>query len=251
MSPLPWTPPCPPSHPPVITDHWWAKLPELDSCFPLAISLTHTSVHMSMLLSQFISPSPSPTWFTCLFSRPASLFLPCIQAHLYCFSWFHPYTLTYDICLSLPHLLHSVWQTLGPSVSLQITQSRFFLWLSDSPLYLCTTSSLPITVRLLPCAGDRKQCCNKHWGTCVFLNCFSRVMHSVVGLLDHVVVLFFTEPPWCSPSWLYQFTFPPTAREGSLFSTSSPAFIVCKLRMMAILIGVRWYLIVVWFPLLW
>ena len=31
-----------------------------------------------------------------------------------------------------------------------------------------------------------------------------------------------------STSWLYQFTFPPTVQEGLLFSTSSPAFIVCR-----------------------
>ena len=34
-------------------------------------------------------------------------------------------------------------------------------------------------------------------------------------------------------------------QEGSLFSTPSPALIVCSLLMMAILTGVRWYLIVV------
>ena len=31
------------------------------------------------------------------------------------------------------------------------------------------------------------------------------------------------------PRWLYQFTFPPAVQEGSLFSTPSPAFIVCRL----------------------
>ena len=31
------------------------------------------------------------------------------------------------------------------------------------------------------------------------------------------------------PWWLYQFTFPPKVQEGSLFSTPSPAFIVCRL----------------------
>ena len=68
-----------------------------------------------------------------------------------------------------------------------------------------------------------------------------------VGLLGYMVVLFlfFKEPPYCLPSWLYQFTFPPTLQEHSLFSTPSPAFIVCKLLMMAILTGVKWYLIVV------
>ena len=52
----------------------------------------------------------------------------------------------------------------------------------------------------------------------------------VVGLLAHMVVLFlfFKESPYCSPLWLCQFTFPPTVQEGSLFSTPSPAFVVCR-----------------------
>ena len=35
--------------------------------------------------------------------------------------------------------------------------------------------------------------------------------------------------PLCSPWWLYQFTFPPTVKEGSLFSTPFPAFVICRL----------------------
>ena len=42
--------------------------------------------------------------------------------------------------------LHSVWQSLGPSMSLQMTQFHSFLWLSNIPLYICTTSSLSIHV---------------------------------------------------------------------------------------------------------
>ena len=34
--------------------------------------------------------------------------------------------------------------------------------------------------------------------------------------------------PYCSPYWLYQLTFPPTVLEGSIFSTPSPAFNVCR-----------------------
>ena len=52
----------------------------------------------------------------------------------------------------------------------------------------------------------------------------------VVRLLSHMVFLFlvFKEPPYHSPQWLYQFTFPPTVQKCSLFSTPSPTFIVCR-----------------------
>ena len=40
---------------------------------------------------------------------------------------------------------------------------------------------------------------------------------------------FFKESPYHLPQWLYQFTFPPTVRECSLFSRTSLAFIVCRL----------------------
>ena len=53
-------------------------------------------------------------------------------------------------------------------------------------------------------------------------------MHSS-GLLGHMADLFlvFKESLHCS-QWLHQFTFPPMVQEGSLFSTSSPAFIICR-----------------------
>ena len=52
--------------------------------------------------------------------------------------------LAYGICFSLSDLLHSVWHTLGPSTSLQITPFRFFLWLRNTTLYICATSSLSL-----------------------------------------------------------------------------------------------------------
>ena len=51
----------------------------------------------------------------------------------------------------------------------------------------------------------------------------------VVESLGHLVVLFliFKEFPYHPPLWLYQITFQPMVQEGLLFSTLSPAFIVC------------------------
>ena len=40
---------------------------------------------------------------------------------------------------------------------------------------------------------------------------------------------FCKESPYHLTWWLYQFTFPPTVQEGSLFSTPFPAFTLCRL----------------------
>jgi len=69
-----------------------------------------------------------------------------------------------------------------------------------------------------------------------------------MGLLGHMVLLFFffKESSYCSPQWLYEFTFPPGVQEGFLPPTASSAFIVCRVFLMiSILTGVMLYLIVV------
>ena len=65
---------------------------------------------------------------------------------------------------------------------------------------------------------------------CLFQFWFPQDICLEVGSLGHMVVLFlvFKESPYRLPYWLDQFTFPPTVQEHSLFSTLSPAFIVCK-----------------------
>ena len=127
----------------------------LYSMFLLVIYFINISVHMSIPISQFIPPPPQPRpphhfpplVSIHLFSTSESQFLPCKLVHLYHFSRFHIYTIIYDICFSLSDLLHSVSQSLDSSTSLQMTQFRSFLWLSNIPLYTCTTSSL--SIRLL------------------------------------------------------------------------------------------------------
>ena len=42
------------------------------------------------------------------------------------------------------------------------------------------------------------------------------------------VFSFLRNIPYCFPQWLYQLTFPPVVYERSLFSTSSPAFVICR-----------------------
>ena len=135
---LPPALPIPPLY--VVIKHW-ADLPVLCSCFLLASYYTFGSIYKSMLLSHFVpaypSPSPCPQVHSLclrLYSCPVPRFFPTV---FFPFLFrFHIYVLTYSICFSLSDLLHSVWQTLGPSISLQITQFHLFLWLSNIPFYI-------------------------------------------------------------------------------------------------------------------
>ena len=120
----------PPSHlhhPTLLAHHGtpgWGScvIPQLPTSY-----VFHTwGVHTSMLLSQGV-----PTLFPfpmamCTSSTSASLFLPCKQAQMYHLSRFHIHALINDICFSLFDLLHSVWQNLGPSPLLHMTQLPTF-----------------------------------------------------------------------------------------------------------------------------
>ena len=93
---------------------------------------------MSIPIVQFITPpSPCPHCFPPLVSIRFFLYfcvsISALQAGSSVpLSRFHIYALIYNICFSLSDLLHSVWQSLDASTSLQMTQFRSFLWLSKS-----------------------------------------------------------------------------------------------------------------------
>ena len=69
---------------------------------------TLDSIHVSMLFSRNIPPSPSLTESKILFCTFVSLFLFCIQGYCYHLSKFHIYVLLYCIGVYLSGLLHSV-----------------------------------------------------------------------------------------------------------------------------------------------
>ena len=97
------------------------------------------------------------------------------------------------------------------------------------------------TLRLLPRLGFCRQCCSVSNEFSSFLD-----ICPGVGLLDHMVTLLLMFKGTSllfslvvSPWWLHQFTSPPTVQEGSLFSTPSLAFIICRLFLAGYLVACR------------
>ena len=87
----------PPSHPSGLSQ--CTSLEHPVSCIEpgLAICFTYDNIHVSMLFSQIIPPSPSPTEYKTLFYTSVSLLLSCIQGYRYHLSKFHIYALVYCI----------------------------------------------------------------------------------------------------------------------------------------------------------
>ena len=134
-----------------------ADLPVLCCRFPLANYFMFSSVFMLMLLSfhpSFPLPPPCPQVHSlclCLYSCPATRFISTIF-----FLRFRIYVLAYCICFSLSDLLHSVWQTISPPTSLEITQFLFYGWVIFHCIYVPHLLYPFIcwwTFKLLPCPG--------------------------------------------------------------------------------------------------
>jgi len=90
---------------------WWAAVhgvAQSRTRLKRLSSSSSNSVYILMLLSSFVPLSPSPTISISPFSTSVSPFLPHKYVHQYHFSRFHIYVLIYDICFSLPDLVHSV-----------------------------------------------------------------------------------------------------------------------------------------------
>ena len=129
----------------VITEHR-AELLVLYRSFLLAINFTHGSVYIWRYMYNYQSPNSSQPLFSLCVHTSAfytCISLPALQIgpSVYHFSRIH------ILCVNI-YLFFSFWLT---SLCMTVSRSNsindpilFLLWLSDIPLYICTTSSLSI-----------------------------------------------------------------------------------------------------------
>ena len=142
----------PPSHPSSCHPSGHHRAPSWTPCTTQQPPTSHLFyawyVYMPMLFSQFVPPSPPLAVSASLFSVSLIAALQIRLISTIFLDSTYICALIYEICFSISDLLHSVWQTLGSSTSLQMTQFHSFIWLSNIPLYMCTTSSLSIQLSM-------------------------------------------------------------------------------------------------------
>ena len=123
-----------------------SRVPMLYSRSLLVIYFIYSSVYMSFPISQFIPlPFYRFVFYICDSFCFVKKFISTILRDLH----------TGDIIwyLSFCVSLHSVWQSLGLSILLQMALFHSSLWLSNTPLCICTTSLFTplLEFRLLSC----------------------------------------------------------------------------------------------------
>ena len=160
-----WTPlpPHSPSHPSGFSQCTGFECIEL----ALVIYFTYGNVHVSMLFSHIIPPSPSPTEPKSLFFISVSLLLSCVESHHYCLSKFHIYINALIYCIRCFSFWLTSLRIIGSSfIHVITTDLNAFFFYSPVILHCVYVPQLPYpfigrwTSRLNSASFVKNVCCN-------------------------------------------------------------------------------------------
>ena len=125
------------------TEHW-VEFSMLYNGFSLMMCFLHriSNIHMSNAISHSFPPT-SPFVYIHFFFKSVFLFLLCKYGHLYHFSRFHIYTLTwylFSFWLTLLHMTiypYHLYSCNCTTVTITLYNSVLFEWLNNIPLCVC------------------------------------------------------------------------------------------------------------------